>query len=171
MRTVDCCCESLRSDGTQYLLQKYPFLPADNREYDNVFAIQAAGLRQRLRTIHAVPVVGLSGGLDSALAILVAVAAAEKPSDVHAVIMPGFGSTDRTQNNARKLAEALGTTVKEVDISAAVRQHFADIGHDENVHNAVYENSQARVRRKGWRNRHWHRRPQRTGAGLVYLQW
>ena len=146
MRTIDCCCDSLRGDGMHYPLKKYPFLPVDNREYENVFAIQAAGLRQRLRTIHSVPVVGLSGGLDSALAILVAVAAAEKPSDVHAVIMPGFGSTDRTQNNARKLAEALGATVKEVDICAAVRQHFADIGHDENVHNAVYENSQARER-------------------------
>ena len=92
------------------------------------------------------PVVGLSGGLDSALAILVAVAAAEKPSDVHAVIMPGFGTTDRTRNNAHKLAEALGATITEVDICAAVRQHFADIGHDENIHNGVYENSQARER-------------------------
>ena len=146
MRTIDCRCDDLRSDGSLYPLKKYPFLPADNREYDNVFAIQAAGLRQRLRTIHAVPVVGLSGGLDSALAILVAVAAAEKPSDVHAVIMPGFGSTQRTQNNARKLAEALGATIQEVDICAAVRQHFADIGHDENVHNGVYENAQARER-------------------------
>ena len=146
MRTIDCRCDDLRSDGSLYPLKKYPFLPADNREYDNVFAIQAAGLRQRLRTIHAVPVVGLSGGLDSALAILVAVAAAEKPSDVHAVIMPGFGSTQRTQNNARKLAEALGATIQEVDICAAVRQHFADIGHDENDHNGVYENAQARER-------------------------
>lgn len=146
MRTIDCRCDDLRSDGSLYPVKKYPFLPADPKEYDNVFAIQAAGLRQRLRTIHAVPVVGLSGGLDSALAILVAVAAAEKPSDVHAVIMPGFGTTDRTRNNAHKLAEALGATITEVDICAAVRQHFADIGHDENIHNGVYENSQARER-------------------------
>ena len=146
MRTIDCRCEGLRGDGTKYPVDQYPFLPKDPAEYDNVFQIQAAGLRQRLRTIKAVPVVGLSGGLDSALAILVAVAAAEKPSDVHAVIMPGFGTTDRTRNNAHKLAQALGATIKEVDICAAVRQHFADIGHDENVHNAVYENSQARER-------------------------
>ena len=91
-------------------------------------------------------VVLLSGGLDSALAILVAVAAAEKPSDVHAVIMPGFGTTDRTRNNAHKLAQALGATIKEVDICPAVRQHFMDIGHDEAIHNGVYENSQARER-------------------------
>ena len=146
MRTIDCRCDALRGDGSYYPLDKYPFLPKDSAEYDHILQIQAAGLRQRLRTINAVPVVGLSGGLDSALAILVAVAAAEKPSDVHAVIMPGFGSTQRTQNNARKLAEALGATVKEVDITAAVRQHFADIGHDENVHNGVYENAQARER-------------------------
>ena len=146
MRTIDCCCGALRGDGTLYPTGKYPFLPTDPREYDHVFAIQAAGLRQRLRTIHAVPVVGLSGGLDSALAVLVAVAAAEKPSDVHAVIMPGFGTTDRTRNNAHKLARALGATIKEVDISPAVRQHFMDIGHDETIHNGVYENSQARER-------------------------
>ena len=146
LRTVDCRCESLRSDGSLYPLEKYPFLPKDPQEYDNIFQIQAAGLRQRLQTIHSVPVVGLSGGLDSALAILVAVAAAEKPSDVHAVIMPGFGTTERTHRNARNLANALGVTVKEVDISAAVMQHFADIGHDPEVHNAVYENSQARER-------------------------
>ena len=144
MRTIDCRCDALRGDGSRYPLDKYPFLPKDPSEYDNVFQIQAAGLRQRLRTIHAVPVIGLSGGLDSALALLVAVAAAEKPSDVHALIMPGFGTTERTRRNAHNLANALGVTVKEVDITAAVRQHFADIGHDESIHDGVYENSQAR---------------------------
>ena len=146
MRTIDCRCDALRGDGSRYSLDKYPFLPKDPSEYDNVFQIQAAGLRQRLRTIHAVPVIGLSGGLDSALALLVAVAAAEKPSDVHALIMPGFGTTERTRRNAHNLANALGVTVKEVDITAAVRQHFADIGHDESIHDGVYENSQARER-------------------------
>ena len=146
MRTIDCRCGALRASGELYPMDKYPFLPKDLKEYDNIFEIQAAGLRQRLRLIHAVPVVGLSGGLDSALAVLVAVKAAEKPSDVHAVIMPGFGTTDRTRNNAFKLAKALGCTIWEVDISAAVRMHFENIGHDENVHNAVYENSQARER-------------------------
>ncbi len=146
MRTIDCQCGSLRSDGREYPLDKYPFLPKNPEEAANIFEIQVAGLRQRLQTIHAVPVVGLSGGLDSALAILVAAAAVEKKEDLHAVIMPGFGTTDRTHNNALKLAQALGATVKVVDICASVRQHFADIGHDESVHNGVYENSQARER-------------------------
>lgn len=146
MRTIDCRCEALRSDGSLYPLEKYPFLPKDPKEYDNVFQIQVAGLRQRLRVVNAVPVVGLSGGLDSALALLVAVAAAEKPSDVHAVIMPGFGTTDRTRSNAHKLAAALGATVKEVDIREAVRIHYNNIDHDEAVQDAVYENAQARER-------------------------
>ena len=146
MRTIDCRCDALRSDGSLYPLDKYPFLPKDPQEYDNILQIQSAGLRQRLRTIHAVPVVGLSGGLDSALALLVAVKAAEKPSDVHAVIMPGFGTTDRTRNNALKLAQALGVTILEVDIREAVRKHFENIGHDESVHDGVYENAQARER-------------------------
>ncbi len=146
MRTIDCQCQDLRSDGSDYPLDKHPFLPKDPQEAANIFEIQVAGLRQRLKTIHAVPVVGLSGGLDSALAVLVAAAAVEKKEDLHAVIMPGFGTTDRTHNNALKLAQALGATVKVVDICPSVRQHFADIGHDETVHDGVYENSQARER-------------------------
>ena len=146
MRTVDCRSGSLRSDGSLYPLDKYPFLPKDPQEYDNIFEIQAAGLRHRLQTIHAVPVVGLSGGLDSALALMVAVKAAEKPSDVHAVIMPGFGTTDRTLRKARSLAEALGVNILEVDIRDAVLKHFENIGHDAEVHDSVYENAQARER-------------------------
>ena len=146
MRTIDCNCDVLRSDGSLFPLDKHPFLPADPREYDNVFQIQVAGLRQRLQFVKAVPVVGLSGGLDSALALLVAVTAAEKPEDVKAVIMPGFGTSQRTYRNAHNLAKALGVTVKEVDIREAVRRHFADIGHDEAVQDHVFENAQARER-------------------------
>ena len=146
MRTIDCGCSALRSDGSLYLLDKYPFLPKQAAECEDIFQIQVAGLRQRLRTINAKPVVGLSGGLDSALAVLVAAAAAERPEDVHALIMPGFGTTERTNHNAHKLAETLGATIMEADICEAVRVHFADIGHDESVHDAVYENSQARER-------------------------
>lgn len=146
MRTVDCHCAALRSDGMHYPLEKDPFVPKDAAQARDIFEIQVAGLRQRLQTIHSKPVVGLSGGLDSALAILVAHAAVEDPGNVHAVIMPGFGTTDRTHNNALKLANALGATIKVVDIRPAVRQHFADIGHDENVLDNVYENSQARER-------------------------
>ena len=146
MRTIRCGCGTLRSEGKDYPLNKYPFLPKDPKEYENVFQIQVAGLRQRMQFVHAVPVVGLSGGLDSALALLVAVAAAEKPQNVHAVIMPGFGTTQRTHTNARRLAEALGVTVVEVDIRESVQKHFADIGHDPAVENHVFENAQARER-------------------------
>lgn len=146
MRTIDCCCGELRSDGQLYPLEKYPFLPKNIAECGNVFQIQVAGLRRRLEVIHAVPVVGLSGGLDSALALLVASAAVDKPEDLHAVIMPGFGTSDRTYKNALKLAHAVGATVKEVDIREAVRVHFRDIGHDESLQNHIYENSQARER-------------------------
>lgn len=146
MRTIDCRCAALRSDGTLYPLEKHPFIPKDAAQAQDIFEIQVAGLRQRLQVIRSKPVVGLSGGLDSALAILVAYAAVDDPKDVHAVIMPGFGTTDRTYNNALKLAHALGATVKIVDIIPSVRQHFADIGHDEAVQDGVYENSQARER-------------------------
>ncbi len=146
MRTIDCRCDALRSDGSQYPLEKLPFLPKRREECEDIFQIQVAGLRQRLRTIGAKSVVGLSGGLDSALALLVAVAAAEQPEDVHAVIMPGFGTTRRTYDNAHKLAKALGTTVWEADIREAVRAHFKNIGHDESIQNTVFENAQARER-------------------------
>ncbi len=146
MRTIDCRCAALRADGSQYPLEKLPFLPKRREECEDIFQIQVAGLRQRLRTIGAKSVVGLSGGLDSALALLVAVAAAERPEDVHAVIMPGFGTTRRTNDNAHKLAQALGTTVWEADIREAVRAHFINIGHDENIQNTVFENAQARER-------------------------
>ena len=150
MRTIDCRRGALRSDGSLYPLQRSPFVASDmvqrKENSDAIFAIQTAGLRQRLQTIHAVPVLGVSGGLDSALALLVAVAAVDKPSDVHAVIMPCFGTSERTYRNALDLCRALGVTVKEVDIKEAVRLHYRDIGHDENVHNLVYENAQARER-------------------------
>ena len=146
MRAIDCRCGKLRSDGALYPLEKYPFIPKEKSQAQDIFEIQTVGLRQRLQAIKAKPVLGLSGGLDSALAMLVAHAAVDDPKDVHAVIMPGFGTTDRTYQNALKLAHALGATVKVVDICQSVRQHFIDIGHDENVHDGVYENAQARER-------------------------
>ena len=150
MRTVDCRRGALRSDGSLYPLQRNPFVAEDEKQrVENcaaIYAIQTAGLKQRLDLINAVPVLGVSGGLDSALALLVAVGAAKKPSDVHALIMPCFGTSGRTYRNAHALCEALGVTVKEVDIKESVRLHYRDIGHDENVHNLVYENAQARER-------------------------
>ena len=146
MRAVPCSSRSLRGDGSMYPLDKFPFVPKDDAQASEIFDIQVAGLKQRLQILGAKPVVGLSGGLDSALAFLVACSAVEKAEDVQAVIMPGFGTTERTYNNALKLANALGASVKIADICASVRQHFADIGHDESVQDAVYENAQARER-------------------------
>ena len=150
MRTIDCRRGALRSDGSLYPMQRNPFVSEDSGEMaencEAIFAIQTAGLRQRLQTIHAVPVLGVSGGLDSALALLVAVEAAEKPSDVHAVIMPCFGTSKRTRSNAHALCEALGVTVKEIDIREAVHLHYQNIGHDGVTPDAVFENAQARER-------------------------
>lgn len=132
-----------------------PFVPFDDmardRRCEDILDIQVHGLMTRLRhTGCQRAVVGVSGGLDSTLALLVAARAFERlglPADgVIAVTMPCFGTTHRTHENALKLAQGLGATLREVDIQASVRQHFADIGHDEAVHDVTYENSQARER-------------------------
>ena len=133
----------------------HPFVPSDParraERCEDVFAIQAHGLAKRLaHTGSRRAVIGLSGGLDSTLALLVTVRAfdllALPRTGVVAVTMPGFGTTDRTHDNATKLADALGVELREIGIAAAVRQHFSDIGHDESVHDVTYENSQARER-------------------------
>ena len=133
----------------------YPFVPSDTEQRamrcKEVFDIQMHGLIQRLKAAHIQKVViGISGGLDSTLALLVASMAYKKlgyPSqDIIAVTMPCFGTTSRTKNNALKMMEELKVTSLTVDITAAVKQHFKDIHHDENVHDVTYENSQARER-------------------------
>lgn len=133
----------------------HPFVPSgkDAREERcaSVVALQAEGLAKRIRHINAKSVViGLSGGLDSTLAFLVAVRAFElcglEKSGIRAVTMPCFGTTDRTYKNACALAKKCGATLLEVPIADSVRQHFKDIGQDENVHDVTYENSQARER-------------------------
>ena len=132
-----------------------PFVPADHGDLaercEEIFSLQAAGLKTRLAhtgTKHAV--IGLSGGLDSTLALLVTVRAFDElglPREgITAVSMPGFGTTGRTKGNAQMLAEALGVDFREVPIHAAVEQHFQDIGHDPAVQDVTYENSQARER-------------------------
>ena len=132
-----------------------PFVPADAgrraERCEDVFAIQSHGLAKRLEhTRSRRAVVGVSGGLDSTLALLVAVRAFDLVGldrrGVIAVTMPGFGTTNRTHSNAVELADALGCELREVPIGPAVRQHFADIGHDEAVRDVTYENSQARER-------------------------
>ena len=132
-----------------------PFVPSDGAERDarceDVFTIQAWGLAKRLDHTHcSCAVVGVSGGLDSTLALLVAVRAFDllglDRNGIIAVTMPGFGTTDRTHGNATTLSDALGVQLREVSIVPAVRQHFADIGHDESIHDVTYENCQARER-------------------------
>ena len=136
-------------------IDAHPFIPDDDSQRtsrcEEIFGIQAHALAGRLSAIHCEKVViGISGGLDSTLAMLVAARAFDllelDHAGILAITMPGFGTTDRTHNNAWQLALALGATPREIAIGASVRQHFADIDHDEAVHNAAYENAQARER-------------------------
>lgn len=132
----------------------HPFMPQGARtdeRCEEIFSIQVAGLAQRLvHTQAKSAVVGISGGLDSTLALLVCVKTYDKlgwnRKGIIGVTMPGFGTTDRTHLNAVSLMNTLGVTVREVDIKEACLQHFKDIGHNPDVHDVVYENSQARER-------------------------
>ncbi len=154
VRVIICHDGSLRSDGTTYVVNKIPFVPSsgpDRAERCNaIFNIQVKGLAQRLKTVGAKAVVGISGGLDSTLALLVAVEAMRslgRPvTDVHALTMPCFGTSDRTYRNALELMEKLGVTAREIPIHEAVELHFRDIGHDPSVWDTTYENAQARER-------------------------
>ena len=134
---------------------KHPFVPESSGERDarcrRILDLQALGLRTRLEASHAAKaVVGLSGGLDSTLALIVAARAFRMLSrplgDIIAVTMPCFGTTARTKGNAEKLAEAYGATLMTVDIKEAVMQHFRDIGQSPDDLSTTYENSQARER-------------------------
>ena len=132
----------------------HPFVPqgaALDERCEEIFSIQVSGLAQRLLHTHAKSaVVGISGGLDSTLALLVCVQTFDKlglsRKGIIGVTMPGFGTTDRTHTNAVDLMESLGVTAREVNIKAACLQHFKDIGHNPEVHDVTYENSQARER-------------------------
>ena len=152
--TTDLPGDNLRADGSQYPLRKLPFIPSNKEDRiercKEIFQLQVTGLKQRLATIHTSAVLGISGGLDSTLALLVAVEAMRQlgrpASDVYGVTMPCFGTSDRTYQNAWELMRKLGINAKEISIKNAVTQHFMDIGHDISVHNGTYENSQARER-------------------------
>lgn len=142
----------------QFSLDRYihqtPFVPSLSSLDDKcseTFSIQIGGLAKRLlHTNIKNTVVGVSGGLDSTLALLVMVKVYDKLNipreNIYGITMPGFGTTDRTYNNALKLMESLGVSIKEISIKDAVIQHFKDIDHDINVHDVTYENSQARER-------------------------
>lgn len=130
-----------------------PFVPSKNKleRCLSIFKMQVAGLQRRLEaTKSKCIVVGVSGGLDSTLALLVSAQAVKNlglPSTtVTGITMPGFGTTDRTKNNSMELMKILGCDIRKISIVDAVRQHFADIGQDEEVHDVTYENCQARER-------------------------
>lgn len=134
---------------------KYPFVPSDERELGDraelILSLQAEGLRRRMEHTRAKTlVVGVSGGLDSTLALLVACRAAKSAgrtlASVVAVTMPCFGTTERTKNNSVLLAEKLGVTLREIDIRESVLSHFRDIGQSEKTTDVTYENAQARER-------------------------
>ena len=155
MRIMDCGRAKLRSDGMLHALEKLPFVPSAQKERQErcmeIFQMQVTGLKQRLTTIgNTNAVIGISGGLDSTLALLVAVEAMRQlgrpATDVYGVTMPCFGTSDRTYQNSWELMRTLGIHAKEISIKNAVTQHFADIGHDIHVHNGTFENSQARER-------------------------
>ncbi|MGP1551046.1 MAG: NAD(+) synthase [Prevotella fusca] len=133
---------------------QHPFIPkTENMQdaCDEIFNIQVSGLAKRLvHTNCKTAIIGISGGLDSTLALLVVTKTFDKlgldRKGIVGVTMPGFGTTDRTYKNAMTLMENLGVTIREIDITASVLQHFKDIGHDASVHDATYENAQARER-------------------------
>ncbi len=139
--------EKIDASGTIYEENKAEI----DRRCEEIFNIQAAALAKRVEHAHAKSlVIGISGGLDSTLAFLVAIETFRKlgrdTKNVIAVTMPGFGTTDQTHSNALSIMELLGADVREVSIADAVAAHFEDIGHDPDIHDVTYENSQARER-------------------------
>lgn len=146
--------EDTETELTRFI-DPHPFVPSDNtkreRRCEEILDIQTYGLMKRIKHTGAkTAVIGISGGLDSTLALIVAVRAFDKlghsREGVIGVTMPGFGTTDRTYDNAVSLIHELGISFKEINISEAVRLHFKEIEHDESVHDTTYENCQARMR-------------------------
>ncbi len=146
--------EEEENDGRFLKVKKTPFIPEDKEEREKrckeIFEVQAKGLAKRLKITGGKAVVGISGGLDSTLAILVCAKAMDilglPRENVFALTMPAFGTSGRTYNNAKKLMKALGVTAKEIDIKDACLKHFEDIGHDKEKLDLTYENAQARER-------------------------
>ena len=142
------------SEGEHIEIIKLPFIPSakDTRlkRCMEIFQIQVAGLKKRIEVTGGRPVLGISGGLDSTLALLVCVQAirqlGKSESEIVAITMPGFGTTGRTYNNSLELMKSLGVTMREISIKEACLQHFENIGHDADNHDVTYENSQARER-------------------------
>ena len=146
-------CDTDFSSTLHRTVEHNPFLPSGEEDYRcrEVISLQTSALMTRLNHIGCrSAIIGISGGLDSTLALLVAVMAFDRlgwsRERIIGVTMPGFGTTSRTKNNAWDLMHTLGITCREISIKAACEQHFADIGHDASEHDATYENAQARER-------------------------
>jgi len=144
-----------RDNSLERYVNPFPFVPFNDKDRDNrcgeIFSIQVAGLAKRIKHTNCKScIIGISGGLDSTLALLVTVKTYDylnlDRKNIIGVTMPGFGTTDRTYNNALELMKALGITIKEISISKACLQHFEDIEHDISIHDVTYENTQARER-------------------------
>jgi NAD+ synthase (glutamine-hydrolysing) len=146
--------EEMASDGSLYPLEKLPFVPSGRQNRQSrcmdIFQMQVAGLKKRMTVTGGKAVIGVSGGLDSTLALLVSAEAARQlgrpKTDVVGITMPCFGTTDRTFNNSLELMKTLGITSLTIPIAQAVEQHFRDLGHDKSVTDLTFENSQARER-------------------------
>ena len=147
--------QPLKDTELTRFIPRRPFVPDDSRvladRAEAILRIQSDGLVRRIEHINCTKIVlGVSGGLDSTLALLVMVRAMDRlkrtRKDIIAVTMPCFGTTKRTRSNAEMLCEKLGVSFRTVDITASVRQHFKDIGHDESITDVTYENCQARER-------------------------
>lgn len=151
---VDCTSHMLGELKLTRKIDPHPFVPTGaelDERCEEIFAIQVQGLAQRIvHTNAATVVLGISGGLDSTLALLVCAKTMDKlkrkRKDIIGVTMPGFGTTDRTYHNAISLMQSLGITIKEISIKDACIQHFKDIGHNIDVQDVTYENAQARER-------------------------
>ena len=144
--------KEINADGCLYKVNKLPFVPSDKsdriKRCKDIFRLQVSGLKKRLSVTGCKPVIGVSGGLDSTLALLVAAKAAKEldQREVIGITMPCFGTTDRTYNNSLELMRTLGVTAKEINIKDACIKHFDDIGHDIQNTDVTYENCQARER-------------------------
>lgn len=154
-RVIDFYFDSIDNNNFDRYIDKHPFVPSKTSEMEarcrEIFNIQSAALAKRLEHVNSnKTVIGISGGLDSTLALLVIVKTYKllniDNKNIIAITMPGFGTTDRTYNNALTLCKELGCDLREINIVKASLQHFEDIGHDKNIHDVTYENVQARER-------------------------
>jgi NAD+ synthase (glutamine-hydrolysing) len=155
VRRIKLAKNSLHLEELRRQVVKHPFIPSDpatcNERCFEIFSIQTSGLGKRFRhTTLKKAVLGISGGLDSTLALLVTVQTFDNLNlsrkNIIAITMPGFGTTDQTYRNAMELMRSMGVEIREIDITKACLQHFRDIGHDVEVHDVTYENVQARER-------------------------